>query len=362
MRVLYLSRGGNPHDRRFLSALAETAHEVYFLPMEASADEEREFIPGNVEILSVAGSLDSVGLQRILERIQPDLVHAGPIQGGAYLVAQTDWHPLVSMSWGSDLLVGAKSGEGRDKAEYALRASDVLLCDCQTVRDAAIQLGMPADRIVVFPWGVDLERFSPGREDNDLRLSLGWQEALVLLSTRAWEPIYGVDLIAKAFIQASKREPSLRLVMLSEGSLRANLLAELEAAGAWDLVHAPGSIEPTELPAFYRAADLYVSASHSDGSSISLLEAMACGVPALVSDIPANKEWIEPDRTGWWFVDGDVDQLADWFVQAAAMRDQLPDMGRRARVVAEARADWTLNFGRLLEAYDMAVSGVQVKP
>ena len=200
----------------------------------------------------------------------------------------------------------------------------------------------------------------PGQE-GELREELGWQDALILLSTRAWEPIYGVDLIVKGFIQASRKEPSLRLVMLSEGSLRASLLAELEGAGAQDLVYAPAGIEPAGLPPFYRTADLYASASHSDGSSISLLEAMACGVPALVSDIPGNQEWVVPERTGWWFEDGDADQLASWFAYAATARDQLPGMGSHAREVAEARADWNVNFGRLLEAYDMAASIVQVQ-
>jgi glycosyltransferase involved in cell wall biosynthesis len=343
---------------------------MYFLPVESTAAVERPFLPRNVEILeglrhsdgsgSSGAAHDSRSLKQILDEIQPDLVHAGPIQSGAYLAAQCDWHPLVSMSWGSDLLVDAEGGEGRELAAYALKRSDVLVCDCETVRQAAVELGMPDNHIVVFPWGVDLERFSPGQE-GELREELGWQDALILLSTRAWEPIYGVDVIVKAFIQASRKEPSLRLVMLSEGSLRTSLLAELEGAGVLDLVHAPGAIESTELTPFYRTADLYASASHSDGSSISLLEAMACGVPALVSDIPGNREWVVPESTGWCFEDGDADQLASWFVYAATARDQLPAMGRRAREVAEARADWTENFGRLLEAYDMAASVVQVQ-
>ena len=360
MRVLYLSRGGNPHDRRILTALAETEHEVFFFPMEVSAESEREFVPGNVELLEVTGELNAIGLSEIVQRVKPHLIHAGPIQSGAFLAAQCDWHPLASMSWGSDLLVEAESGEGKERAEYALMRSDVLLVDCETVRQAAVGLGMPDNRIVVFPWGVDLEKFSPGQEDG-LRGALGWRDALIILSTRAWERIYGVDVIVKAFIQASRKEPSLRLVMLSDGSLRASLLAELEGEGALDLVHAPGSIEPAGLTRFYRAADLYVSASHSDGSSISLLEAMACGVPALVSDISANQEWVVPERTGWWFDDGDADQLADQFVHAAVARDQLPEMGRRAREVAKTRADWSVNFGRLLAAYDMAASEVQVQ-
>ncbi|MFQ5922045.1 MAG: glycosyltransferase family 4 protein [Anaerolineales bacterium] len=370
MRVLYISRGGNPHDHRFLSALAETEHEMYFLPLESTAAVERPLLPRNVEILeglrhsdgsgSSGATHDARSLKHILDEIQPDLVHAGPMQSGAYLAAQCDWHPLVSMSWGSDLLVDAEGGEGREVAEYALKRSDVLVCDCETVRQAAVELGVPDNHVVVFPWGVDLERFSPGQE-GELRDELGWQDAIILLSTRAWEPIYGADVIVKAFIQASRNEPSLRLVMLSEGSLRAGLLAELEGEGALGLVHAPGGIKPAGLPPFYRTADLYVSASHSDGSSISLLEAMACGVPALVSDIPGNQEWVIPERTGWWFEDGDADQLASWFVCAATARDQLPGMGSHAREVAEASADWNVNFGRLLEAYDMAASVVQVQ-
>ncbi|MFV1858023.1 MAG: glycosyltransferase family 4 protein [Anaerolineales bacterium] len=360
MRVLYLSRGGNPHDRRFLTALAETEHSVFFLPMEASASSERKFVPGKIEILDLPGMLNPIDLGEVLERIRPDLVHAGPIQGGAYLTAQAGWHPLVSMSWGSDLLVDAQSGEGRDRAEYALRASDILVCDCQTVREAAIRLGMPGERIVVFPWGVDLKRFSPG-QDGGLRDRLGWQDKFVILSARAWEPLYGVDLIVKAFIKTSEKDPSLRLLMLGQGSLRAELLTSLERAGLSDRIHAPGTMETHELPTYYRASDLYVSASHSDGTSISLLESMACGLPAIVSDIPANQEWVVPEGTGWWFQDGNEADLSDAIVESVAYRERLHEMGNRARKIAEDRGDWQENFKKLLDAYEMAISLAQLQ-
>jgi len=66
-----------------------------------------------------------------------------------------------------------------------------------------------------------------------------------------------------------------------------------------------------ELPRVYRSADVYVSASHVDGSSVSLLEALACGKPALVSDIPSNCEWVSPGEQGWLFQDGNANELAD---------------------------------------------------
>ncbi len=87
-------------------------------------------------------------------------------------------------------------------------------------------------------------------------------------------------------------------------------------------------------------ADLYISPSHVDGSSVSLMEALACGIPCLVSDIPANKEWVTEGENGWLFPDGDADALAEKILSAIARRETLPEVGRSARQVAEQRADW----------------------
>ena len=355
MRVLYLSRGGNPHDRRFLAALADSEHRIAFAPMEVSADSEREFIPESIDLFEMKRGSNLEDLAEVLDHMKPDLVHAGPIQTGAYRATQLDWHPLVSMSWGSDLLVDARDGEGKHKAQQTLAGTDLLLCDCDAVREAAVALGMSDDRIIVFPWGVDLVHFSPG-PGHAIRDQLGWQDYFVVLSTRAWEPLYGVDLLAKAFSVAASQDPSLRLLILNEGSLRTEVLARFEQNDVLDRIHAPGSVNPEHLPGYYRAADLYVSASHSDGTSISLLESMACGIPSVVSDIPANREWVRHKETGWWFEDGDSNDLAARLLEAAAATKRLPRMGRHARDVAELRGDWTANFTKLLEAYEMAIT------
>jgi len=108
-------------------------------------------------------------------------------------------------------------------------------------------------------------------------------------------------------------------------------------------------------PRWYRMADLYISPSHVDGSSVSLMEALACGLPALVSDIPANQEWVAEGVNGWLFPDGDAEALAAGILAAAAERKKLPRIGRAARRSAEQRADWKKNFAKLLEAYEQTV-------
>ncbi|RME91416.1 MAG: glycosyltransferase [Anaerolineae bacterium] len=103
-------------------------------------------------------------------------------------------------------------------------------------------------------------------------------------------------------------------------------------------------------------ADLYISPSHIDGSSVSLMEALACGLPCLVSDIPANKEWVTDGVNGYLFPDGDADALAEAIERAMAQRERLAEMGRAARQVAEARADWTKNAQTLLRAYEQTLA------
>jgi glycosyltransferase involved in cell wall biosynthesis len=188
-----------------------------------------------------------------------------------------------------------------------------------------------------------------------LRRRLGWEGKLVLISTRTWERAYGLDTLVDGFVRAAARLPSLRLLMLATGSLGPALRRRLHEAGLLDRVHFAGPIRLEDLPAFYRAADAYLTASLSDGSSVSLLEAMACGLPAVASDIPGNREWVG-DENGWRFPAGDAEALEASLVRLHAERERLPALGRKARVVAEARADWDANFPRLLEAYRLALA------
>jgi glycosyltransferase involved in cell wall biosynthesis len=369
MRVLYFSRDYTPHDYRFLAALAGTRHRVFYLRLERRGQQlEDRPLPPQIEQLSWRGGQAPArlrdaprllaGLRGVIRKVKPDLIHAGPIQTSAFLAALSGFRPLVSMSWGSDLLRNAsRNAAYRWATRYTLARSDALIVDCNPVRQKALEFGMPEQKIVSFPWGVDLEHFSPtnGRPALfDRQPPEGSPRSFTLLSTRGWEPIYGVEVIARAFVQAARQRPELRLIMLGGGS-QAGLLHEIfTRGGVQEQVLLPGQVSQEELPRYYRASDLYVSASHSDGTSISLLEAMASGTPCLVSDIPGNREWVEPEVQGWWFPDGDADALAQRVLAALQARHRLAEMGRAARQTAEQRADWNENFRKLLQAYEIA--------
>jgi glycosyltransferase involved in cell wall biosynthesis len=85
------------------------------------------------------------------------------------------------------------------------------------------------------------------------------------------------------------------------------------------------------------------------------MEALACGRPVLVSDIPSNKEWVKPGEVGDVFTDGCVTSLEDRLLALASSPD-LGAYGWRARQLALVRADWNSNFQKLERAYQMARS------
>ena len=372
MRIVYVTRRWTVHDRRFVQGLLGAGHEVVYRAVERLPEAALREMQQN-RVLS-ARDWRAAGasfwprlpwmvrdLRRLVREFQPDLIHAGPIQQGAFVAALAGFHPLASMSWGSDLLRDARAGRDRWLASFVLRRSNVLVCDCETVRARAIDLGMDPERICVFPWGVELDVFSPTAK-SEIRRSLGWEGCLVLMSARPWEPVYGTHLVAEAFATAAASEADLRLLMLGEGSQRRRIRRRLESGEAIRRTHFPGPVEHAGLPAYFRAADLYLSASRSDGSSVTLLEAMASGLPALVSDIPSNREWVEDGANGWTFRDGDPASLAGAILRAAQDRGRLGAMGRAARAVTEARADWSKNFPRLDQAYRMAQHHSMTRP
>jgi glycosyltransferase involved in cell wall biosynthesis len=359
-RVLYFTREYNTHDHRFLSALAKSEHQVYYLWLESrKIPLEDRPLPPEIEQVHWAGGHGQArfrdglrllsDLKRVIREVKPDLVQAGPIQRTAFLTALAGFRPLVSMSWGYDLIRDVnRNALWRLATRYTLKRSAVLVGDSKVIRRLAISHGMPDERIVTFPWGIDLGHFNPGTSNKK-------HPSFNLLSTRGWEPIYGVDVIAHAFVTAAKERPELQLTMLGNGSQAAMLRQIFSSAGLQDRVTFPGLVSHADLPRYYRSADLYISASHSDGTSISLLEAMACGAPAIVSDIPGNREWVEPGVQGWWFPDGDAGALTQAILHAVEQRDRLPEMGIAARTLTEERANWNQNFQKLFKAYDLAL-------
>ena len=358
MKLIYFSLGYSTHDHKFLKAITNGGHEVYFVQLEGNQRQvESRSVPENVTLVQWKGGSEPFrwsklpklvrDFRRLTREIKPDLIHAGPIQTCAFIAVLSGFRPILTMSWGFDLMDDVHKGRIWEFAtRYTLKRSAFFTSDANVTKDKAVAYGMNSNNTVVFPWGVDLEHFQPSNLQPGTN-----KQTFTLFCNRSWETRYGVDVLAKAFVNVAQQKDNVDLILLGGGSQGAKLRQIFQSGGVLDRVTFGGQVSQPDLPRWYHMADLYISPSHVDGSSVSLMEALACGLPCLVSDIPANKEWVVEDENGWLFRDGDVDHLAEKILNAIEKREALGKIGANARKVAEQKADWAKNASTLLNVY-----------
>ena len=378
MRILYLTDNNSVHNRRILEKLSLAEHEVWswnltatsaspeHLPSGApSLESTLESTTASRKIISTAKVAPGAPpeqyrellpqLQSVLKEMRPALIHAGPIPSAGYLAALADFHPLLLMSWGSDLLVDSeRNSEWKQATEFALRKADALFCDCDTVRIKANGFRVFSDsKVVQFPWGVRAGVFSPAGPLPPKDKFSRTPGTTTFIYTRSYDPLYGTDVLLEAFLRARSSNPSLRLLLVGNGSQHRNIRSLVQARDLSAVVALMGAQPAEDLPMWFRAADAYVSCAKSDGTSVSLLEAMATGLPVIVTDIPSNREWVEEPENGWLASAGSAEAVADRMLRIAKLSPQQRQSisQRNQRVVAE-RADWDQNFNRLLEMYE----------
>jgi glycosyltransferase involved in cell wall biosynthesis len=114
---------------------------------------------------------------------------------------------------------------------------------------------------------------------------------------------------------------------------------------------AGGFIPTEELPCYYNAADIYVSTSLSDGTSLSLLEAMGCALPVVVTDVPSITEWITDGHNGRVVPRRQPEAVAQALVELLGAPERRRQFGERNRELAVARGDSTANYEQLIAFY-----------
>jgi glycosyltransferase involved in cell wall biosynthesis len=366
MRLLYFTDNNSVHNRRFLKKLASSGHEVFYLSLAGTPAEG--WAPREVQIVSATKSFARNTPPKafesfvpefgsIVKELRPDLVQAGAIQSCAYIAARAGVHPLLAMSWGSDILVDAeRDREWKDATVTALNGADGLFCDCDTVRERArlISPGVVKD-VVQFPWGLERGIFSPQGE----RVELPWpRNHPVFISTRAWEPGYGFEVLLEAFAMALTRMPELRLLLIGHGSRESEVRNFVENRAVAGRILICTDTAGIDMSKYFRSANAYISCTPSDGSSISLLEAMATGLPSIVADNPSNREWLSEGVNGWFGKIGSRDSYAEKILEVAALSPMSRESAARLSMdTVRERADWDKNFPLLLQAYDKLTSG-----
>ena len=180
--------------------------------------------------------------------------------------------------------------------------------DARVLAEAARGLGAPEERLWIRAWGVDVDAHAPARSWGDRRGRAG--DPLRVLWTRVLSPVYDPETLLRGLALLGARRVPFEATLAGDGPLRSQLTALARSLGIAERVRFEGWVEEERLQVLLASHAVYVSASRSDSTSQSLLEAMAAGLLPVVSDIPGNREWVIHRRTGLLFPTGDAEAVA----------------------------------------------------
>ena len=284
-------------------------------------------------------------LYRLFRRMRPTVVHSRNL---AALECQFP-------AWSAGIPVRIHGEHGRDgddphgdvKRYQWMRRCYRPFVDRYVALSAELQnyleqrIGVPREKIARISNGVDAERFRPSYRHREPLPDCPFKDSHLFIvgTVGRMMTVKAQPLLARAFLRALALEPALRdrlrLVMVGDGPLRKEASAVLSEAGVHDLAWLPG--ERTDVPDVMRSLDCFVLPSLAEGISNTILEAMACGLPVLATNVGGNSELVVPGVTGEIVPADDVQTLAQAIVFLAGDTERCRKFGAAGRRRVESQ-------------------------
>jgi glycosyltransferase involved in cell wall biosynthesis len=230
---------------------------------------------------------------------------------------------------------------------YICKKARHIICVSEVQKTEIEQLGIKEETISVFPMCID-ENFLEVGKDRKRSLDSG---PLTVLSNRNLLPIYNVSLLIRAIPMVLKEEPNIRFFIAGDGPERDHLEKEAKKLNVNSAVQFLGRVPHEEMPNLLTQADIYVSTSLYDGTSISLLEAMGSGAFPIVTDIPANREWIASGQNGFLVPVNEEKYLANRIIDAIRNQSLFEKSRIKNLSIVEKKALWSVNIKNIESIY-----------
>jgi glycosyltransferase involved in cell wall biosynthesis len=347
-RLLLMGDARQVHLKRWATYFEEEGFEVLSFSLERP-----DQYPGVLRYIRMPAFLPRFlryllcvpAVKDLVHQFKPHVVNAHFAPNYGMIATVLGRRPWVLSTWGSDILIDPKKSLlHRMRTRFVVRRADYVTSDAQVMTEEIRKMGVPEERVLTFPYGVDIDRFRP----RDHPLSGGPR----ILSNRKLTSVYGVSTLIDAFPAVREAFHDATLTVAGDGELRNYLLECAERSIARRAIVFVGNVDHHHVPALLRDHDLYVSMSLSDTTSVSLLEAMACGIFPIVSDIPANREWIEDGVNGRLVPVQQPMKLAMTIIDAWKDESLRRGAVRSNLELVRSRAEWRTNMRGVKELFE----------
>jgi glycosyltransferase involved in cell wall biosynthesis len=243
--------------------------------------------------LKLSSRLKTVAkIKNLIQEYAPSIIHIHQVNSYAYyslLAARKSSAPKILTAWGSDILLSPKNSFLLKKmVQFNLRHADFFTSDSEFMAEEMRSL-LPKRKldILIANFGIEIIEKDLLKEN-------------IIYSNRLHKKLYQIESVINAFklFLENSIDKTWKLVIAATGEETNNLKSMVEHLNLKGNVEFVGWVDQEKNVEYYSKARLFVSIPESDATSISLLEAMAYGCIPVLSDLPANREWIDDGKNG----------------------------------------------------------------
>ena len=369
MKVLMLSDPGSSHTIKWANALNNKGIEIFVFGF-SDFDKRLYNDKVNVESYGLSSDLKKKAdgsfskwvylkslnmVKKIIDDFKPDLIHVQYATSYGLVGVLSNFHPLLIQVWGSDVYsFPEKSFLHAKILKYNLNKADIILSTSKCMLRQTKKF--TNKDIEFFYLGVDPEKFKPLKI-----MSFFNTEEIVIGTIKTLEKKYGIEYKIKAFKIVKDQLPLLqvKLLIVGSGSLEKELKKLVIEYNLENDTVFTGFIQPKDVPRYYNMLDIYVTLSieESESFGLAVIEAAACEVPAVVSNVGGLPEAVEDNVTGFIVESKNVQQAANALIKLITDRKLKNKMGKMSRERVIRDFNWNEKVIEMLNLYRKTISG-----
>lgn len=357
MKILILGAVHSIHIQRWVEALSGRGHSITLVTQDRAPDWK---CPAQVDLryLPYSGNigyfLNAIALRKILRINQPDIMNVHYASGYGTTAGILAFKPTLLSVWGSDVYdFPNQSSIKRHLLIWNLRRATRIASTSEAMARHVGRLTPELPPPQITPFGVDMKKFDPAPTSGDQT------NQIVIGTVKTLTHIYGIDLLIRAYAQvlvdpevsSSGLSHKLLLRIVGKGPAGPSLERLVLQMGLSNRIEFVGAIPHSRVPAMLRGFDVYVAASRRESFGVAVVEASACGVPVIVTDVDGLSEVVEQDRTGLIVPGEDATSLASAMKALILNKEMRRRLGEGGRVSVQRRYDWESSVTSMIACY-----------
>jgi len=330
MRICLIADATSVHTQRWVSYFVQHGDEVHLITYEAPNTPiegvELHVIKSLFNSLYLAFIPRHVKIYLLVRRLQPDIIHAHFISKFGFHAAFLGRHPVVISAWGDDILIIPYWSKLLWYfTKISLKRADLIYAASKDIMNKIIDnFEISSEKVIINTHGVDVELFHP--LPNKFALN-----EIVVFSNRNFYPVYNIKTLVDAIPLTISKNSNVKFWIMGKGPEENKLKQHAIAIGVNQYIDFIDWIDFKDMPTYLNSCDIYVSTALSDGTPVSMLEAMACGRPCIITDVGGVSEWIKDDVTGLLIKPEQPKELAKKIIELANNSERRGMMGNNAR-------------------------------